>query len=247
MPEWFADDRFWEDIYPFEFNETRMAAGETQTDRVIALSGIEQGDVVDVGCGPGRHAVALAKRGFRVTALDLSRFHLGKARQRAAEAGVGIEFVEADMRTFARPHTFDLALSLFTSFGYFDDPADDARVLASVARSLKPGGTLVMDVLSKEWLAAGFRPTLSEQLPDGRLWVIRQEVIDDWTRTRNAWLFIADGQARTYHFDLRVYSGQELKTLLAAAGFRDIRLFGGFDGRPYGRSAERLIAVARTA
>ena len=52
---------------------------------------------------------------------------------------------------------------------------------------------------------------------------------------------------RTYRFDLRVYSGQELKTLLTASGFSDVRLFGGFDGRRYGRDAERLIAVARTA
>ena len=65
---------------------------------MIALSGVEGGDALDLGCGPGRHAVALAKRGFRVTAVDLSAFHLGKARARAADASVAIDFVEGDMR-----------------------------------------------------------------------------------------------------------------------------------------------------
>jgi len=187
------------------------------------------------------------ERGFRVTALDLSKFHLAGARERAVAAGVAIEFVESDMRAFAQPGRFDLALSLFTSLGYFDDPRDDARVVANVARSLKPGGTLVMDVLSKEYLVRVFQPTLSWKLPDGSMRIVRQDVVDDWTRTRNEWLFIRDGQVRTYRFDLRVYSGQELKTLLTASGFSDVRLFGGFDGRRYGRDAERLIAVARTA
>ena len=247
MPEWFADDRFWEDLFPFEFDPAAIAAGESQVDRAIALSGVERGDVLDVGCGPGRHAVALAKRGFRVTALDLSQFHLAKARELAAQAGVDVDFVEGDMRTFMRPGRFDLALSMFTSFGYFEDPRDDARVLANIAHGLKRGGTLVMDLLSKERLARVFQPTLSQQLPDGSLRVIRQQIIDDWGGTGNEWLFIKDGQAKSYRFDLRVYSGQELKILLASVGFSDLRLYGAFDGRPYDSNAERLIAVARTA
>ena len=247
MPEWFADDRFWQDLFPFEFGEDAFAAGETQVERAIALTGIERGNALDVGCGPGRHCVPFAKRGFRVTALDLSRFFLDKARARAAQAGVAIEFIDSDMRAFVRPEAFDLALSIFTSFGYFDDPQDDLRVVTNVARSLKPGGTLFMDVLSKERLARVFQPTLSWKLPDGAMRIVRQEIVDDWTRTRNEWLFIRDGTVRTYHFDLRVYSGQELKTLLTAAGFGEVRLFGAFDGRAYAGDAERLIAVARKA
>lgn len=245
MAEWFADDRLWQDMFPFEFGETAIAAGEIQVERVIALTGIERGDALDVGCGPGRHSVPLAKRGFRVTALDLSTFHLDKARARAAEAGVAIEFLESDMRAFVLPERFDLAVSIFTSFGYFDDPQDDGRVVTNIARSLRPGGALLMDVLSKEYLARVFQPTLSSRLPDGTLRIMRQEIVDDWTRTKNEWLFIRDGRMQTYHFDLRVYSGQELRTLLRAAGFGDVRLFGAFDGRPYARDAERLIAVAR--
>ena len=185
-----------------------------------------------------------AKRGFRVTGVDLSAFHLEKARGHALAARVAIELVEADMRTFVRADAFDLALSFFTSFGYFDDARDDLLVLQNVHASLKAGGVLLMDLLSKERMAKVMEPTVSFKLPDGSIRVSRHEIVDDWTRIKNEWLFIKEDRLRRYEFLLRVYSGQELKTLLGAAGFRDVRLHGALDGRPYGAVLERLIAVA---
>ena len=244
MTEWFADDSFWAELYPFEFPEPTFAAGEAQVERAIALSGAQGGDALDLGCGPGRHAIPLARRGFRVTAVDLSEFHLAKARERAGAENVSIEFITSDIRSFVRPNAFDLALSIFTSFGYFDDRQDDLKVLQNVYRSLRPQGTLVMDVVAKERLAKVFDPTTSQRAPDGALLVERHEIVDDWTRVRNEWLFVRAGRARTFTFTLRVYSGQELKDLLSAAGFARTRLCGGLDGRPYGLEAERLVAVA---
>ena len=245
MADWFADEAFWAEVYPFEFPGPVIDAGVAQVDKAIALSGVSGGAALDLGCGPGRHAIALARRGFRVTAVDLSPFHLAKARERAEAAPAAVEFVQADMRTFVRPDAFDLALSLFTSFGYFEDPADDLRVLRHVRESLRPGGVLVMDVASKERLARVLHPTLSQRAADGALLVQRHQFVDDWTRVRNEWTVIRDGRARTFEFLLRIYSGQELKTLLAAAGFATITLYGALDARPYDLEAERLIAVAR--
>jgi SAM-dependent methyltransferase len=244
MPEWFADDTFWNDLFPFEFGEEAFAAGERQVELARALSGVERGDALDLGCGPGRHAIGLAKLGFRVTGVDLSAFHLEKARERAAAAGVTVEFVETDMRTFVRDAAFDLALSIFTSFGYFEDARDDARVLENLHRSLKPGGVLVMDVISKEHMAKVMAPTLSTRLPDGTLRIQRHEIVDDWSRIKNEWLYIKDDHIRTWRFHLRVYSGQELKALVRAAGFREIALYGALDGRPYGADLTRLVVRA---
>src|SRR5207245_7907024 len=113
-----------------------------------------------------------------------------------------------------RPDVFDLILSIFTSFGYFEDEKDDLRVLENIRRSLKPRGTLVIDLLSKERLAKVFQPTLSQRTEDGALLVKRLEIVDDWTRARNEYVVIRDGRARTFEFTLRMYSGQELKQLL---------------------------------
>jgi SAM-dependent methyltransferase len=245
VADWFADEAFWGEVYAFEFPGPVIDAGVAQVDKAIALSGVSGSAALDLGCGPGRHAIPLARRGFRVTAVDLSPFHLAKARERAEAAQAAVEFVQADMRTFVRPDAFDLALSLFTSFGYFEDPADDLRVLRHVRESLRPGGVLVMDVASKERLARVLHPTLSQRAADGALLVQRHQIVDDWTRVRNEWTVIRDGHARTFEFLLRIYSGQELKTLLAAAGFATITLHGALDGRPYDLEAERLIAVAR--
>ena len=245
MADWFADESFWAEIYPFEFPLPVLDAGVAQVDRAIALSGVRGGDALDLGCGPGRHAIPLARHGFQVTAVDLSPFHLAKARERAAVAQVAVEFVHSDMRAFVRAAAFDLAVSLFTSFGYFEDPADDLRVLRHVHQSLRPGGVLVMDVASKERLARVLHPTLSQRAVDGALLVQRHQIVDDWTRVRNEWTVVRDGHARTFEFLLRIYSGQELKALLGAAGFATVTLYGSLGGRPYDLEAERLVAVAR--
>jgi len=244
VPDWFADESFWAEIYPFEFPLPVLDAGVAQVDKAIALSGVRGGDALDLGCGPGRHAIPLARRGFRVTAVDLSAFHLTKARERAEAAQVAVEFVQSDMRAFVRADAFDLAVSLFTSFGYFEDPLDDLRVLRHVHQSLRPGGVLVMDVASKERLARVLHPTLSQRAVDGALLVQRHQIVEDWTRVRNEWTVVRDGRARTFEFLLRIYSGQELKALLGAAGFTTVTLYGGLDARPYDLEAERLVAVA---
>jgi SAM-dependent methyltransferase len=155
-----------------------------------------------------------------------------------------INSVLDDMRVFVRPGAFDLAISLFTSFGYFEDDRDDQRILQNLHASLKPGAPLVMDVASKERIAKVLLPTVSQRAPDGTLRVQRHQITDDWTRVKNEWLFIKDERVRTFTFSLRIYSGQELKALLATAGFRRITLYGGLDGRPYDGGAERLVVLA---
>jgi SAM-dependent methyltransferase len=158
---------------------------------------------------------------------------------------VRIEWVRQDMRDFVRPEAFDVALSMFTSFGYFDDKGEDLLVLKNLFTSLRPGGSLLMEMAGKEILARIFQPTTSTQLPDGSLLVERHEVFDGWSRMRNEWTFIKDGKARAWRFHLTIYSGQELRDLLEQAGFTEVRLFGSFDGAAYDQSAQRLIAVAR--
>jgi SAM-dependent methyltransferase len=244
MPDWFADETFWAETYPFEFPGPVIDAGVAQVEKALTLSGIAGGDALDLGCGPGRHAIPLARRGFRVTAVDLSAFHLAKARERAMTAGLAVELLQADMRTFVRAGAFDLALSLFTSFGYFEDPRDDVQVLRNVRRCLRPSGRLVMDVASKERMARVLQPTVSRRMADGALLVQRHEIVEDWARVRNEWTIVRDGRARTFEFRLRIYSGKELEALLGDAGFNRVKLYGGLDGRPYDLEAERLVVVA---
>jgi SAM-dependent methyltransferase len=245
MTDWFADETFWTEVSPFEFTPAVIATGASEVDKLLRLPRVPRsGLALDLGCGPGRHAVPLARRGFNVTAVDLSVSLLARAEQAAAAAGVTLELIKADMRDFSRPDAFDLAVSLFTSFGYFEDGADDARVLGAVHQSLRAGGVLVIDVMGKERVARIFQATASRRGPDDSELIERHAILDDWTRVRSEWTVVKAGRTQTFEFDVRVYSGQELKDLLGRAGFTTVELYGGFDGRPYGLDAERLVAVA---
>jgi len=229
------------------FPKERFDAAAEEVDRVFALAEPSGPAVLDLACGPGRHAVAIAQQGCQVTGVDRTRYLLNKARARARSAGVKIDWVQADMRDFLRPDSFDLVLSMFTSFGYFDDKDEDLRVLGNIFTSLHPEGVCFMDMMGKEVLARVAQPTRCEELPDGGRLVQQFEIFDGWSRVRNEWLVIRKGRVRTFRFYHTVYSGQELLGRMHQAGFSDIRLYGNLEGREYGRDAERLIAVARKA
>ena len=250
MSEWFEDESLWREVYPVLFPEERFRLGEEEVPKVLRLAGFPEmtdAAALDLCCGPGRHALPLARRGLRVTAVDRTRFLLDQARERARVAGLTVDFVEADMRDFRRPAAFDLALSLFTSFGYFAARDEDLQVLRNVRASLRLRGVFVMDMAGKEWLARHFEPTRSRTLEDGTLFIDRCRVVDDWTGLENEWILIRDGRARALRLRLTVYSGQELKDRLLQAGFSRVDLYGNLDGAPYDRDATRLVAVARAA
>jgi SAM-dependent methyltransferase len=243
--EWFDNDDFWRELFPFMFPQSLFDRAPEEVEKVLALTKPQDTNVLDLCCGPGRCSVPLAQAGYSVTGVDRTVFFLEEARARAEDAGVDIEWVHEDMRDFVRAETFDLVLSMFTSFGYFDDKAEDTQVLKNIFLSLKPGGVFLVDVIGKERLAQIFQPTTCSVLADGTKLVQRHEVFDDWTRIRNEWILIRDGQARSFDFHHTVYSGQELKDRLEQAGFTDVQLYGNFDGSPYDLKAQRLIAVGR--
>ena len=215
--EWFNDESFWRGTYTFMFSEQRFANTPGQIGKLLRLVRPRGKRVLDLCCGPGRCAVELARRGFTVTGVDASRFLLAKARARARAAGVEVEWVRQDMRDFVRPEAFDLIISIFTSFGYFDDKQEDVLVLRNMLANLRPGGLCVIDVMGKERLAKIHNATTSDVLPDGGLFVQRHEIFDDWTRVRNQWVLIRKGRAKTWRFHHTIYSGQELKDLMAVS------------------------------
>lgn len=245
MREWFEDESFWRDLYPYMFDEQRFAQADEQVRNLLKLTGIRRGAVLDLCCGPGRHFVALAKRGFQVTAVDRTRFLLNKARRYARSARAKVEFVRSDMREFVRPDMYKMAVCLWTSFGYFDKKDDDRRVLKNLFVSLQPRGVCVIDVFGKERMAKIAQPVTSTRCPDGTLLIQLHEIFDDWTCIRNEWIVLKGNRARRYKFHHTFYSGQELRDRLLEAGFAEVKLYGGFDGQPYGPDAGRLVAVAR--
>jgi SAM-dependent methyltransferase len=243
--EWFENEDFWRDFYPFMFSAERFAATPDEVSRLLALTECAGGSVLDLCCGPGRHSVEFARRGFHVTGVDRSPFLLEKAREHAARSAASVEWVQQDMRHFVRPASFDLTCSLFTSFGYFEEDQDDLRVLRNIHQSLKENGVLIIELLGKERLARVWKDTICTELPDGSLIFQRPQIRDDWTRIRSEWTLVKDGRSRSFTFEHTIYAGRELKDRLLSCGFEQVQLFGDLQGTPYGLDALRLIAVAR--
>jgi len=245
--EWFDEDSFWQELYPFMFPEKRFASAPEEIEKVLALTKPGGKTALDLCCGPGRCTIALSQAGFRVTGVDRTKFLLDKARGKARAANAKVEWIQMDMRDFARKDAFDLILSMFTSFGYFNDKDEDLLVLRNIFNSLRPDGVFLIDVMGKERVAKILQQTTSDILPDGTKLVQRHEIFDDWTRIRNEWILIRKNRARSFKFHHTIYSGQELRDRMTDVGFTGVNLYGTLDGDDYGPNALRLIAVGHKA
>jgi SAM-dependent methyltransferase len=245
MAQWFEDDSFWTTFESYMFAPGRIAETPAEVDAMIALLGLAPGaSVLDLCCGPGRHSLEFARRGYVVTGVDRTRAYLDKARAATSREGLGCEFVESDMRAFSRSGAFDGAINFFTAFGYFDDPADDLKVARNLCESLKAGARLLVDVNGKENLARKFRERDWNRRADDSIVLEERELLDGWRRIRNRWIWIRGAERRESTLVLRLYSGAELAALLMQAGFRKVDLYGSLAATPYDQNAQRLIAVA---
>lgn len=219
-----------------------------EVEGVVRLAGLRRGArVLDLCCGAGRHAALLAERGFRVTGLDIKPDLLAAAREAAARRGAELELVRGDARRPRWSRCFDAVLNLFTSFGYFATESEDLALLRGARRALKPGGVLLLDLLNKEWLARHFEPSFAQR-GEGEVRRVENRLSFDFVRGRlhNRRVFVRrSGSRRVAPLSIRVYTLVELIRLLELAGLGYERVWGDFNGRPYGLDSFRMIVRAR--
>jgi SAM-dependent methyltransferase len=245
MTHWYTDEAFWRTFGPLMFDEAQCSEAAAQVPRLLARLDLRRGAVLDLGCGPGRHALPLAAAGLDVTAVDTSPALIDALRERAAEAGVEVEAVVDDMRLFERPGAFDAVLVMWTSFGYFDDERDHRTVLDRARASLRPGGWLVLDLVGLETLCRTLQPVHLTEYDDGRLLIERPVLADHNTRLENEWILIDGERAHRRTWSHRVWSAGEIGRLVADAGFELDAIDADFERTPYDFEAERMIVFAR--
>jgi len=247
MWTWFEDDTFWESLEGFLFSQFRSnEITVREAEQILTLVHPPQGAaVLYLCCGPGRHSLEFARRGFQVTGVDRTARYLDAARAAATREGLTVEFVREDMRHFHRPAAFDLALNLFSSFGYFEDGAENLRVLRQIHGSLKPGGQVLLEMAGKEPLARTFQPRTWHRHAERDEYLLEERVVQEgWSWTENHWIWIRGPEQKVFTFRLWLHSGAELTRLLSAAGFSAVQLYGSLAGTPYDHTAQRLVAVA---
>ena len=235
-------DVFGEDYLYFYESWLDDELSEAQTELLWKILGLAAGDeVLDVPCGHGRIANRLAVRGARVTGLDADAFFLERARVGAEALGVEVEYVQGDMRELPWEGRFDAAVNWFTSFGYFDDDGNKAW-LATVLRTLKPGGRLVIDVHSRDVFMQNRMPAAVFER-DGNLVVDRFSYDVTTGREQTERWIVRGGDVRKTEYSVRFYAFTELQSLLLDVGFSSVDGVG-HDGEPLTLDSRRMIVIA---
>jgi ubiquinone/menaquinone biosynthesis C-methylase UbiE len=238
-------DAFFSDFYLRAYaNDEHDADAAAQAQSAARLAACPAGgDLLDVPCGYGRHAIPLARAGYRVVGVDRSRTLLAEARRRAGEGPP--ELVDADYRELPfADESFDAALNLFTSLGFLGDD-QDVRVLAEIGRVLRPHGRLVIETMHRDLLVSHFHEQDWRLLGEGRL-LLEQRTFDPGAGVAQTTQTLVDtsGSRESRTFSLRVYSATELVAMLGRAGFAEAKCFGDFEGGSFG-TGTRLVVVAR--
>jgi SAM-dependent methyltransferase len=228
------------------YEQADLARARTQVDQIVTLLDLHPpARILDVCCGYGRHSLELARRGFAVTGVDISERQIGQALRHAASTGTPGRFVVGDVRALPLRGPFDAAINMFLSFGYFATDAESQAMLDQIGRVLRRGGRLLIDFWNREHEIRAFQPTVLDRRDDDIL------EIEDWTfdplAGRLSWVntvIFPDGRREAWTQSIRAFTAAEVNTMLSAAGFTLIGLYGNLDGGPFDLDAEAAVFVA---
>jgi len=198
-------------------------------------------EVLDLACGNGRIANALATRGCLVTGLDLIPAFLEQARQRAVTGKLTATYQLGDMRALPWANRFDCIVNWMSAYGYFADE-ENRQVLSEAYRALKSGGKLLLDVNNREWVLKNFqRASVIER--DGN-YLVDQRHYDVFSgRVYTQRLILFEGQPSQMRFFVREFSYHELAAWLWQVGFQHVNGYD-WEGHPFSLQSQRMIVVA---
>ncbi|MCX5971321.1 MAG: methyltransferase domain-containing protein [Coprothermobacterota bacterium] len=208
----------------------------------------QAGPLLDLGCGLGRHALALAAHGYRVTGRDLVPSFVEAAQQQAFETNLPVLFQVGDMRTLADPPTFAAVLFLWSSFGYFSDEENQAT-LDGTARALLSNGLVFLDLENRERILRHFQRDSWRRCGSG--WALERNrflLTDDTLITRKIYLSNGDRFEICPHCSqrrLKLYPLATVRRMLNQAGLAVEEVLGGEEGEPYSPESRRMWLVAR--
>ncbi|HWE30135.1 MAG TPA: class I SAM-dependent methyltransferase, partial [Polyangia bacterium] len=242
--------QWFEEIFDDDYLRTLPFLTPRQTEREAQFVGESLGipaggALLDLACGYGRHAMELAAKSYKVTGLDLSLPLLIRAADAARRVGVNVNFIHGDMREMTFENEFDGAYCMFTSFGYFDDDTN-RKVAANLARAIKPGGKLLIDVVNRDYIVHDL-PTRVWWQGDGC--VVLEEVDFNYFSSRvqvQRSIIFEDGRQVEQEISIRAYSLHEIGKVLHHSGFRVTEVSGGLSlrGKFFGANSRQLIVVA---
>ena len=235
----------------FTFDRTKH-----ETDFIIkAVKPGQLDNILDLGCGHGRHAIELAKRNYRVTGLDYSNYFLKIARLEAKNNNVDIKFIRADMRNLNSQKKYNVILSMFSAFGYFPHE-ENLKVLRRVYTALVPGGKFLLDVMNSHKLFSDIYAN-GEKIGKGiyrrktanKIGNITVKDVDMYypktqlVHLRRSW----DNNRQKGVFDYYMihYTLEQYRQILEKTGFNIINLWGDYNESRWGINSWRTIMLCQ--
>jgi SAM-dependent methyltransferase len=241
---------WWEELFGDDFIRTMAKITDGQIyeecDFIEDSLGVAKGAMVlDLGCGTGRHAIELSRRGYQVVGYDLSLPMLARAADEAQERDQKLNFLQGDMRDMTFDDTFDGIYSWNTSFGFFEEEKN-AQVITKVHKALRMGGQFLLDVINRDFLIRQ-APSLAWFEGDGCICMDEMQI--DWITSRmrvKRTMMMDDGRSKEIEYSIRVYSLHELGKILHDHGFRVAEVSGrtATPGVFFGNESPRTLILA---
>lgn len=227
---WYKD--FYTKFYLTYFHRKKEDISKTKKEisficNVLKLP--KKAKILDLACGPGRHALELSQRKFDVTGVDFNKQFLKIAHKKAQERGLPLKLIQCDMRFLPFQDEFDAIICMYTSFGYFIKERENVKVLRAVLKSLKREGLFLLDLPNKKW-------TLNNV--SGKTWqkIKNEYVLENRSFDKKRKIFKNEitilslkGRLKTVCTFLHLYDLQEIRNKLKSQGFKILKIYGDYD------------------
>jgi len=237
--EWFESDEYLEVYQHRNKDEAEIFILQILTKINLAYGA----NVLDLGCGAGRHSLLFAKRGFQVIGVDQSAKLLAVAKNEAKQNNLQATFINDDIRTVLFPEKFKLILNVFTSFGYFDNDEDNFALFSNVAKLLSDDGVFVFDFLNAEQVKGNIVPFSKEVIGD---FTVEQSRKIENNRVIKEIAIIKNGEVKTFYESVSLYSKAAIMSALNKNNLSAEIVWGSYTGEPFDeKSSSRLILLCK--
>ena len=242
-PEWFKD---WFNTSEYLDVYKHRNEDDAEAHIKLILENVKlkpDASILDMACGAGRHSIILARKNFKVTAVDLSENLLSVARQTASDEHLSINFIQSDIRNFTSNQSFNLVLNLFTSFGYFESDEENFSVLQKAYNLLEKDGFFVLDYFNSEYLKKNLISFSKKEIEGGK--IIEQRKIES-SRCIKKITILKNDNTSEYEESVKMYEKDELAVMLNKIGFDIYKTFGDFLGNEFNHlQSHRLIMICK--
>ncbi|WP_240414419.1 class I SAM-dependent methyltransferase [Paenibacillus periandrae] len=243
MSDWYK--KSFGDDYLLVYKHRDMQGAYNEVKGMIEWLKLDQGaEVLDLCCGMGRHSMALTDFGYKVTGIDLSGVLLKEAVRLDREQKV--QWIQGDMRDVQINQQFDAVVNLFTSFGYFEEDAENEKVLQEIYRLLKPSGQgqFIIDFLNPEFVERNLVPF--SKRTEGNSTIEETRKIEDGFVRKTIVVSEPGARDRSYLEQVKLYHQEAFLTMLDRVGLEVLNVYGAYDASPYEKTeSKRMIFVGR--